>query len=161
MSKCGYSVRTSAAVALASATARTALMVITPAQFGGELKKLKIGFDSVTASHPPVLWELVRSTNATNSTPGTNNTNENANIAQVYGRAVTTGFTAFSASTAGNEPTALTVIEQSLLTPVGGLLVYDIPLGTEYEWDASAGLGVRLTAPQGCNARVSMVVERL
>src|SRR5688572_7351639 len=99
MSKAGYSVRTSAAVALSAATARTALMVLTPAQFGGELKKFRIGFDGVTATAVPVLWEVVRSTNASNSTPGTNNTNENSNIVQVYGRSITTGFTAFSAST--------------------------------------------------------------
>lgn len=159
MAKAGYSVRTTSAVALSAATAKTALMVITPSSFGGDLKKLRIGFDGVTSSAVPVFWELVRSTNATNSTPGTNNTNENSNIQQVYGRSITTGFTAFSAST--SEPTALTVVDSNYLTPTGGLLVYDIPLGDSIEWDVSAGMGVRLTAPATVNARVGMWFERV
>lgn len=158
MAKAGYSVRTTSAVALSAATAKTCLMVITPSTFGGDLKKLRIGFDGVTASAVPVLWELVRSTNASNSTPGTGNTNENSNIQQVYGRAITTGFTAFSAST--SEPTVLTVLDSNYLTPTGGLLVYDVPLGDTFDWDVSAGMGVRLTAPATVNARVGMLFER-
>lgn len=159
MPKAGYKVSTSSAVALSAATAKTALMFITPSSFGGELKKFRIGFDGTSASATPVLWEIVRSTNATNSTPGTNNTTETSNIVQVYGRSITTGFTAFSAST--TEPTVLTVLDGNLLTPAGGLLVYDFALGSEFECDVSAGLGIRLTAPATVNVRCSMVVERI
>jgi hypothetical protein len=159
MAKAGYTVRTTSAVALSAATAKTALMVISPSQFGIDLKKFRIGFDGVTASAVPVLWEIVRSTNATNSTPGTNNTSETSNIVQAYGRSITTGFTAFSAST--SEPTTLTVLESGYLTPVGGLFVYDFPLGDTYEADVSAGLGIRLTAPATVNARCAMTVERV
>lgn len=160
MAKAGYTVRTSAAVALSAATARTALMVITPSTFGGDLKKFRVEFDGVTASAVPVFCELVTSTNTTNSTPGTNNTSETANIVQVYGRSITTGFTAFSASTAGNEPTVLTQIESFLLTPNGGVLFYDFPLGDTPDWNVSAGMGIRLTAPATVNARCSMWFER-
>lgn len=134
-------------------------MIITPSQFGGDLKKFRIGFDGVTASAVPVLWEVVRSTNASNSAPGTGNTTESANITQAYGVTVTAGFTGFSAST--SEPTALTVLDSNLLTPAGGLLMYDFPLGDTFECGASAGLGIRLTAPAAVNARVSMLVERI
>jgi hypothetical protein len=159
MAKAGYTARTTSAVALSAATAKTALMVITPSTFGGDLKKFRIGFDGVTASAVPVFWEIVRSTNASNSTPGTANTNESSAIAQVYGRSITAGFTAFSAST--SEPTVLTVLESNWLTPCGGLLVYDFPLGDTYECDVSAGLGIRLTAPATVSARVAMTVERV
>jgi hypothetical protein len=159
MSSVGYKVDTSAAVALAAATAKTALMVITPAQFGGVLTHFSIGFDGVTASAVPVFWEIVRSTNATNSTPGTGNTTETANIVQTRGRSITTGFTAFSAST--SEPTVLTRLDGNILTPAGGLLVYDFPLGREFECDVSAGLGIRLTAPAIVNARCSLHFERI
>jgi len=159
MSSVGYKVDTSAVVALAAATAKTALMVITPAQFGACLTHMTIGFDGVTASAVPVFWEIVRSTNATNSTPGTANTSESGNIVQIRGRSITTGFTAFSAST--SEPTVLTRLDGNLLTPAGGLLVYDFVLGKELECDVSAGLGVRLTAPATVNARVSLAFERL
>ena len=74
MAKAGYSIRTTAAVALSAATAKTVLCVITPAQFGIDLKKVRVGFDGVTASAVPVLCELMTSTLATNSTPGTGNT---------------------------------------------------------------------------------------
>lgn len=159
MAKAGYSIRTSSAVALSAATAKTCLMIITPSQFGGDLKKFRIGFDGVTASAVPVLWEVVRSTNASNSAPGTGNTTESANITQAYGATITAGFTGFSAST--SEPTVLTVLDSNLLTPAGGLLMYDFPLGDTFECGASAGLGIRLTAPASVNARVSMLVERI
>lgn len=159
MSKAGYAVRTSSAVALSAATAKTALMVLTPAQFGGELKKFRISFDGTSATAVPVLCEIVRSTNATNSTPGTGNTSETSNIVQVYGRSITTGFTAFSAST--SEPTVLTVLEAFLLTPAGGTVLYDYALGSEFECDVSAGLGIRLTAPATVNARASLTFERI
>jgi hypothetical protein len=158
MGKAGYTARTTLAVALSVDTAKTALMVITPSTFGGDLKKFRIGFDGVTASAVPVLWELVTSTNASNSTPGTGNTSETSAITQVYGRSITTGFTAFSAST--SEPTTLTVIESEYLTPVGGLLVYDFPLGDTPDWAVSAGMGIRLTAHATVNARCQMWFER-
>src|SRR5690242_2611371 len=159
MAKAGYWVGTSAAVALSAATAKTALMVICPAQFGIDLKKFRVSFDGVTASAAPVLVELVTSTNATNSTPGTANTSETSNIVQKYGRSITTGFTAFSAST--SEPTVLTVIERFLLTPVGGTLFYDFPLGTSPDTAVSSGIGIRITAPATVNARCSMTWERI
>lgn len=158
MAKAGYTVSTSAAVALSAATAKTVLMVLSPAQFGVDLKKVRVGFDGVTASAVPALVELVTSTNATNSTPGTNNTSESANIAQVYGRSITAGFTAFSAST--SEPTVLTVVDRFLLTPVGGLLFYDWPLGDTPDTAVSAGIGLRVTAPAAVNLRASMWFER-
>jgi hypothetical protein len=159
MASVGYKVSTSAAVALTGGAAKTCLMVLTPAQFGGALRKARVAFDGVTASAVPALVEVVRSTNATNSTPGTGNTNENANILQYKGRSITAGFTAFSAST--SEPTVLTVMDSWLLTPAGGLVVYDFPLGDEIECDVSAGLGVRINAPANVNARVSLSFERI
>ena len=159
MSSVGYKVSASAAVALTAATARTALMVLTPAQFGACLTRVGIGFLGVAADGVPVFWEVVRSTNASNSTPGTGNTNENANIIQTRGRAIAAGFTAFSASTA--EPTVLTQLDSGILTPAGGLLIDAKELGKELECDVSAGLGIRLTAPADVNARVALHFERL
>lgn len=160
MAKAGYKVSTSAAVALTTATAKTTLMVISPAQFGIDLLGFTIGFDGVTAANVPSYWEIVRSTNASNSTPGTANTTESANIVQTYGRAITTGFTAFSAST--SEPTVLTAVMSGLLTPNGGLLVYDFPLGRTIENDVSTGIGIRLTCQTaGVNARAELRFERI
>jgi hypothetical protein len=158
MAKAGYKVGTSSAVPLVAATAKTALMVICPAQFGIDLKKLSISFDGVTASAIPVLCEVVSSTNASNSTPGTANTSESANIQQIYGRSITTGFTAFSAST--SEPTVLTRLWSFNLTPTGGSLFYDFPLGDTFDTAVSSGIGIRLTAPASVNAICSLTFER-
>ena len=158
MGKAQYHVATQANVALVAATAKTVLMVISPAQFGVDLKKFKVSFDGITASSVPALVELVTSTNATNSTPGTNNTNENGSIIQLSGRSITTGFTAFSAST--SEPTVLTIVDRFLLTPNGGTLFYDYPLGDTPDTAVSTGIGLRITAPAGVNARASMTFER-
>jgi hypothetical protein len=159
MAKAGYKVSTSSAVALTGGTAKTCLMVISPAQFGVDLLGFSLSFDGVTASAVPALWEIVRSTNATNSTPGTANTTETSNIVQVYGRSITTGFTAFSAST--SEPTVLTAVMSDLLTPNGGLLVYDFPLGRTIENDVSTGIGIRVNAPASVNVRAELRFERI
>jgi hypothetical protein len=159
MGNVGYSVNTQGAVALSAATAKTCLFVTAGAQFGIVLKKFTIGFDGVTASAVPVFWEVNYSTAATNSTPGTGNTSQTANINQIYGRSIaTTGLLAGSACT--SEPTVQTNIRANLLTPNGGLLVYDIPLGDYPDSAAAQGFAVRLTAPAVVNVRVDLVFER-
>jgi hypothetical protein len=156
MSKAGYSIITPAAVALSAATAKTVLCVIAPAQFGIDLKKLKVGFDGVTASAVPVLCEVMTSTLATNSTPGTGNTTGTVN--QIYGRAITAGFTGFYNAT--SEPTVLTAFDSFLLTPNGGTLFYDWPLGDTPDTAVSNGIVLRCTAPAAVNVRAGLVFER-
>ena len=155
MTKSGYTIRTEALVALAASTAKTVLCAIAPASFGLDLKSFKIGFDGSTAG-VPVLWELATSTLATNSTPGTNNTACTVN--QVYGRSITPGFTGFYDASA--EPTALTVFDSELLTPTGGLLIYDYPLGETPDTGVSAGIVLRCTAQANVNVRASFTFER-
>lgn len=156
MAKAGYTLQTGAAVALVAATAKSVLCVIAPAQFGVDLKKVKIGFDGVTASAVPVLCELMTSTLATNSTPGTGNTT--GTVVQAYGRSITAGFTGFYNSTA--EPTVLTAFDSFLLTPTGGLLFYDYPLGDTPDTAVSNGIVLRCTAPAAVNVRASFMFER-
>jgi hypothetical protein len=161
MSKAGYSAQTGAAVALVAATAKTAMFVLAPSTFGMDLKKFRIGFDGVTASAVPVFWEINYLTGATNSTPGTGNTNlaTAPNIQQVYGRPIAIGFTGGYNCT--SEPTVQTNIDADLLTPNGGLLVYDFPLGDVPDSAVSNGFCIRLTAPAAVNVRCSMYFERV
>lgn len=140
MTKAGYLAR-SGAVTLTASTAKTGLMLITPAQFGLDLKKFRVSFDGITPLDPAVLIELVTSTNATNSTPGTGNTSVTPTAA--YGRSITTGFTAFAAST--SEPTVLTVQEDWTQSPYMSAVWYDWPLGDTPDFPVSAGVGIRLT----------------
>jgi hypothetical protein len=156
MAKAGYSVATGAAVALSAATAKTVLFVVAPSTFGADLKKFRVEFDGVTASAVPALVELCSLTAASNVTPGTGNTT--ATVTQQYGRAVTAGFTAGYACT--SEPTVLAAIDSFYLTPNGGVLFYDFPLGDTPDSDVSKGFAIRITAPATVNARASLWLER-
>jgi hypothetical protein len=155
MAKAGYMTSTGANVALTT-VAKTVLCVIAPAQFGIDLKKIRVSFDGVSAAGVPILVQLMTSTLATNSTPGTNNTT--GTVTQVYGRTITAGFTSFYAST--TEPTVLTEIDQWLLSPNGGTILYDYPLGDTPDTAVSNGLVLRMTPPAAVNCRAAMWFER-
>lgn len=155
MAKAGYSIVTGGAVALSAATAKSVLGVKAPSGNGIDLKKFKVGFDGVTASAVPVLVELCYATFATNS-PGTNSTS--VTPAQTYGRTITVGATA--AKTWTTEPTALTVVQEWLLTPNGGLVMYDFPLGDTPDSAVSEGFVIRCNAPAAVNVRASLEFER-
>jgi hypothetical protein len=155
MAKAGYSTSTESAVALSAATAKSILGVNAPAQFGVDLKKLRVAFDGVTASAVPVLIELGQCTFATNA-PGTNSTS--TTVDQVYGRAITAGFVAAKNWTA--EPTVVTAIDEWLLTPNGGVVIYDFPLGDTPDNDVSKGFVIRCNAPAAVNVRATLWFER-
>jgi len=135
--KAGYSALVGAAVALVAATAKTVVTVITPAQFGADLTKLRVGFDGITATDKAVLVELVSYTADGTGTAGT--------VTQVYGRTITAGFTSKYNYTV--EPTGPTVLDRWSLTPIGGLVMFDLPLGSTPDIGVSAVLGLRCTAP--------------
>lgn len=155
MAKAGYKASTEGAVALSAATAKSVLGFTAPAQFGCDLKKLRLAFDGVTASAVPALVELCYATFATNP-PGTNSTT--VTVRQGYGRAITPGFTA--AKTWTTEPTVLTVLDEWYLTPCGGLAIYDFPLGDTLDSDVSNGFVLRVNAPAAVNCRGTFWFER-
>ena len=146
-----YSINTgTAAVALAAATPKTALMVIAGATKQAVITEFSISFDGVTASAVPVLVELVQSTQAGAGTPGASPTPD---VLNGLGAAVSTAAINYSA-----EPTVLNVVKQWLVTPNGGLLVIQSPLGRESKTNLSGtatvkGMGIRLTAPAIVNYR--------
>jgi hypothetical protein len=148
---------TGGAVALSAATAKSVLGARAHANSGLLLSKFSVGFDGVTASAVPVLVELCYATFATNGTAGTNNTTVTA--AQQTGRVLTAGFTMMKNWT--SEPTVLTVQEEFLLTPNGGLVVYDVPLGKEPDTALNEGFVIRCTAPATVNVRASIEVSRI
>lgn len=158
MSKAGYSLQ-SGAVPLVAATVKTVMFVTAPLTIHGmDLKKFRIGFDGVTASAIPVFWELNYLTGATNSVPGTGNTSATANIQQGYGRVIANSFLAGTNCT--SEPTVQTNVDANNLTPNGGLLFYDFPLGDTLDAAIAQGFALRLTAPAAVNVRCGMWFER-
>ncbi|MGI5274879.1 hypothetical protein ACQEUU_37500 [Nonomuraea sp. CA-218870] len=157
MAKAGYSVVTGAAVSLSASTAKTVLGVLAPSEFGLDLKKVWFGFTGVTANEAPVLCEVCVATFATNA-PATNSTTLTTSVRQVYGRAIDHGVTAARNWT--SEPTVLTPIAEFPLTPNGGTLLYDWPLGDTPDCAPSNGFALRFTAAASVSVRASMTWER-
>lgn len=158
MAKSGYAITTGGTVSLSSGTAKSILGVKsgdTTANHGVDLTKFRVSFDGVTASAVPVLIEVCYCTFATRP-PGTNS--DSVTPTQVYGRLASTGFTAGKAWT--SEPTVVTAIEEFLLTPNAGLLVYDWPLGDSPDSALGQGFVLRCTAPASVNVRAAMWFER-
>lgn len=158
MAKSGYSCTTEGAVALSAATAKSIIGVksgATTANHGVDLIKFRVSFDGVTASATPVLIELCAATFATNA-PGTNSTS--TTVRQDYGRLAGTGFT--TAKNWTTEPTVLTVLEEILLTPNAGTVLYDWPLGTSPDSALGEGFVIRCTAQANVNVRSTLWFER-
>lgn len=155
MAKAGYGTSTEGAVALSANTAKSVLGIAAPASFGVDLRRIRISFDGVTATAVPVLVELCYATFATNA-PGTNSTS--TTVDQLYGRVITAGFTAAKNWT--TEPTVLTPIDEWLLSPTGGLVVYDLPDKETPDTTVSNGFVLRCNAPAAVNVRAAFGVER-
>lgn len=151
----GYVVRTAGATALVGGTAKTLVNLISGTTVSPIVVEMSMSFDGVTASAVPVLVELGYSTQATAGTPGTSPT---PTLIRGRGTAVSTAAESYSA-----EPTALTAFKQWLLTPNGGLLVIQFPLGREAQPDLSGGTNkaifLRGNAPANVNARAYLELE--
>lgn len=154
MARSGYVVTTESAVQLSTA-AKSILGVRAGGNFGVDLNKVRIGFDGTSATATPVTVELCLASFDTNP-PGTSSTS--VTVRQEYGRLPATGFTAARNWT--SEPTVLQPIEEWYLTPNGGLVVYDYPLGTSPDSPIGEGFVLRCTASQAVNVRAVMHFER-
>lgn len=155
MSKAGYTAPAGAAVALVAATAKSVIGVSAPAQFGVDWIKYRLAFDGVSSANAAVLVEHCYATFATNG-PGTASTPITPQ--QVYGRTITAGFTA--AYNWSAEPTVLTPFDSYTVSPNGGLVLYDFPLGSSPDSAVSQGFVIRLTAANAVNVRPTLWFER-
>lgn len=151
-----YTINTgSAAIALVAATAKTGMYLLAGTNNQPALIEWAIGFDGVTASAIPAVVELCYGTAASNSTPGTGSTT----FTPLQNRgwpAQATSATAANACT--SEPTVLVSHKQFLVTPNGGLLIVQSPLGREHTGNITAAatgkmLALRMTAPAVVNFR--------
>lgn len=150
-----YGVTADAVVALVAATPKTVLTVTGGTAFPVELSAFDIGLLGVDASAVPVTVELCRWTGA-----GAGTAAGTATIAQQGGLTITAGFTALSGYSA--EPTVLTVLRKFTLTPNGGSVLYDLPLGSELQAAGVSpfGLAMRLTAPANVNCLPGFAISR-
>lgn len=155
MAKAGYTVVTGGAVALTASTAKSVLGIKSASDFGIDLKKIWWGFTGVTATEAPVVCELCYCTFGANP-PGTASTS--VTPAQVYGRTIAHGVTA--AKTWTTEPTTITVLGEVPLTPNGGTLLYDSPLGDTPDSAVDQGFVLRFTAAASVSVRATIWFER-
>lgn len=141
-----YTANNQADVALVAATAKTVLQLATAATRKLWVKEVQISFKSVTATDVPVLVQLRRQ-----STVGTMTAIVTANIApDVEGHP---GAITAANENATVEPTTGVIVKEWYITPIGGVLVYQLPLGDEVEMAVSSMLGLVVTAPQAETCR--------
>lgn len=158
MAKIGYSAVTGGAVSLAAATVKTVLGVQAGSDFCIDLKKVWWGFTGTAASETPVTCELCYATFATNA-PGTASTTlTTPAVTQLHGRTTASGVLAAKNWT--TEPTVLTAIGEIPLTPNGGSLLYDFPLGDSPDSGLGHGFVLRFTAAATVSVRATMHFER-
>lgn len=155
MSKAGYQVISTTQVTLVANTPKSILGVRAGASFGLDLQDWNVYFNGTSAAQVPVVIDLCYATFATNP-PGTASTSETP--VQQYGRVLTHGMTAARNWT--TEPTALTVIGKGFLSPAGGFIIRDIPLGRTPDTALNEGFVIRCTTPSGA-ANVDVIGELL
>jgi hypothetical protein len=136
--------------------AKCLLGVKAHANSGLQLVGFTVGFIGVTASEVPASLEIGYCTWATNS-PGTNSTSTTPR--QRNGRVLTAGFTSGTLWT--SEPTTVTPLLEMTLTPNGGLIVYNFPLGTEPDSALAEGFVMRINTTATVSARGTLSVTRI
>lgn len=147
----GYTVETTADVALTAATAKTVLSVINAANSLIRLCEFAVSFDGVSATAEPATIELCSSTQATAGTT--------TSQTPVQLRGPTRTVQATGARNYTVEPTTLTVLKRWLVHPQTGIMV-QFPLGREPEQTVTAdALCLRVTAPATLNCQAYMEFE--
>lgn len=137
-------------------TLQTLIGVKGASDFGLMLKKFRVGFTGVAANASGIL-RIFSCTFATNA-PGTASTTMTP--VQVSGRTLASGCTgAFQWTT---EPTVKTYVDAVPLTPNGGTIMYDWPLGDEPDTPAlSSGFGLELTITPAVGVYATLWFSRI
>lgn len=137
-------------VALVAATAKTVLALITGATRRAKVKELTIAFSSTTQTDAPVLVELVQF-----DTDGTGTAATPVAVDRADPAAIATAKSNYTA-----EPTVNpAVLWETRMTPIGGTLILQTPLGDEFKFSLSKTYALRMTAPQAQTARVVLKFE--
>jgi hypothetical protein len=148
---CTGGTATATPAALSAATAKTVILIVAAAANQPSITEVSISFDGVTAANVPVLVELISGTAGGAGTP-------RAALAagkQVRGWPAQTSQTT-AADTYSAEPTTELVNKKWLVSPNGGLLVVQNPLGREPTGIVTSATdaktwGIRATAPATVN----------
>lgn len=139
------------AVALTAATAKTCIAIVAAAGDEVTLIEMSVSFDGVTASAIPATVELCDFTAAGAGTKTT------GTAIQTRGQRTTASTSFFHTYTV--EPTVLAAEYKWYISPNGGLLHLQFPLGREPNTVLAKGLAIRITAPAAVNALCTFVWE--
>lgn len=135
-----YTISNAADRSVLASTATTLLGIATPATRRVKIKEIWASFNSVTATDVPGLLEVVRYTSVGTSTTVTPNPVDSLDPASLC-------TTCFENCTV--EPTGPASLNWTFkLSPIGTTLIYQAPLGDEFEMKVSDFVGLRVTCPQ-------------
>lgn len=148
MARNRFAVTTEGEVALAAATEKTILQIVTGATQLVVVTAFRVAFDGVTAGNEPVLVKIARQTTA-----GTMSARTPVKI-RAGGPAVATT----AQHTATVEPTTTDILREYKVHPQSGLEV-TFDLTDEIEMDASTRLGFLCTAADVVNVVMSVDCE--
>lgn len=151
MAKSGYTISTEGEITL-STSAKTILAIQAGSEFGVDLTGFTVSFAGTTVTEEPVLCEICT------CTFGGSGTSSSASVRQVFGRTAGTGFVGGRNYTA--EPTTLEVRRLFNLTPAGGLITYDWPLGKSFDSPLGQGFALRVTAAAAVSVCAELEFER-
>ena len=156
MAQIQYACSTGATPFTSTTAVQTALAIVNAAtDCGVQVKRYRLGFTGVTAANTPV---TVRFFTTNNATAGTSSA---STIAQTSGRTLAiTNITAAQQYTV--EPTTKTYSQDAfVLTPNGGLVIYDFPLGDEPDMGTASTYGLEITAAQAVGTEASLWFTRI
>lgn len=151
-----YATSTGATPFTSTGAIQTVLAVVNAGtDFAIQLKKVRVSFNGVTASNPPLPVRLFTTNNATAGTSSA------ATIQQVAGRTLAnTNITAAFNYTA--EPTTKTYLQEEWLeTPNGGTIIYDWPLGDEPDSALTSTMGIELGAGTAVGVTAALYFTRI
>lgn len=144
-----YTVPNSAAVTLVAATPKTFVGVVGAAVgYGLALNGYRVSTNGITATNPPMKIDICKISTLGTATAVT--------PTQELGRVITAGVASLSAGQNHTvEPTGLVILDSFQISPNGSLVIYDFPLGTEFDCDETQGFCLRATDPTGATGIIN------
>ena len=147
-----YRAQTTAAFSYAANTTKTLVLVKAAANREIRVTEYGVSADGVTGAALALLVELCQVTMATSGT------NTSMTPTQVRGKTVASAHTAAHSYSA--EPTVITVMSATYMTPNQPTLIVQLPLGGEIEGELGAGIAIRVTNPtSGTTVNVRGYIE--
>lgn len=138
-----YTANNSADQSLTGGAAKTLIQLVSPSSRFLWIREAAVGFKSITATDVAVLVQLVRQ-----STAGTASALTPSRDIESQPVALASAQEIFTV-----EPTSGVVVKEWLITPIGGQLIYQLPLEEYVEMAVSSRLGLICNAPQAQSAR--------